>query len=487
MWPAAALPGISLKLPLRFEPVHARVGAAAPADPSASAVAPPATRVTSVVLRKILVMRRSVPGRTATGTLRRPRLLTRPDWSLTALLAAGGTVGVACAGGSGDYQSPALLPITDNAAPATNALADGRFHDFLALHPYMGSFSLFLRAPLVAAGRAGGLSDLAIYRLGSAACLLGVAVLALWIAQLMAARGQPIFRRLLVVALLVVNPMTIDAIWLGHPEEPLAAALCIAAALAVARRRLWIGGILLGLAIVTKQWAIVAVLPVALMAPRGRLRVALTAAAVAAAVTLPLAVGDPARLSTIATEASQTLRAPATSPWAPFARSHQATYYMGGDKFEVTTTYWLPTSVGRLPRPLIITSTALLALLFWRRRERGDEAVLGLLTLCFLLRGVLDPISPGYYYAPFLMALTAWEGLRARRVPVLSLGCAAALWLLFETSRNVEALARQRPLVTALYVSWAVAATWLIARRAYRRALSGNVTQQLADGAGGVV
>src|SRR5947209_18330812 len=199
MWPAAALPGISLKLPLRFEPVHARVGAAAPADPSASAVAPAptrVTRVTRVVLRRILVMRRSVPGRTATGTLRRPRFLTRPDWSLTALLAAGGTVGVACAGGSGDYQSLALLPITDNAAPATNALADGRVHDFLALHPYLGSFSLFLRAPLVAAGRAGGLSDLAIYRLGSAVCLLGVALLALSLAQLMAARGQPIFRRL---------------------------------------------------------------------------------------------------------------------------------------------------------------------------------------------------------------------------------------------------------------------------------------------------
>src|SRR5947209_11010467 len=368
-------------------------------------------------------MRRRVPGRTPSGTVGahvRTRLSTSRQWLLTALLAAGGTVGVACAGGSGDYQSLALLPITDNAAPGTNALADGRFHDFLALHPYMGSLSLFLRAPLVAAGRAGGLSDLAIYRLGSAVCLLGVALLALWIAQLMASRGQPLTRRLLVIALLVVNPMTIDAIWLGHPEEPLAAALCIAAALAVARRRLWIGGILLGLAIVTKQWAIVAVLPVALMAPRGRLRVALTAAAVATAVTLPLAVGDPARLSTIASEASQTLRAPATSPWAPFAKSHQATYYMGGNRFEITTTYWLPSSVGRLPRPLIITSTALLALLFWRRRERGDEAVLGLLTLCFLLRGVLDPISPGYYYAPFLLALTAWEGLRTRRVPAVS-------------------------------------------------------------------
>ena len=309
----------------------------------------------------------------------------------------------------------------------------------------------------------------------------------------MASRGQPLFKRLLVVALLVVNPMTIDAVWLGHPEEPLAAALCIAAALAVAHRRLWLGGILLGLAIVTKQWAIVAVLPVALMAPAGRLRVkiALVAAAVAAAITLPLAVGDPARLSTIASEASQTLRAPATSPWAPFAQSHQATYYMGGDRFEVTTTYWLPTSVGRLPRPLIIVSTALLALLFWRRRERTDEAVLGLLTLCFLLRGVLDPISPGYYYAPFLMALTTWEGLRTRRVPVLSIGCGAALWLLFETSRNVEALARERPLVTALYVSWALAATWAVARRAYGRglppALSGNVAQQLADSGGGAL
>src|SRR5437660_9357152 len=105
MWPNEPLKGISLKLPLRFEPVQAGVGEAAPADPSASAVAAPPTRVMSVVLRKILVMRRSVSGKSGTGTLRRPGFLTRPDWSLTALLAAGGTVGVACAGGSGDYQN----------------------------------------------------------------------------------------------------------------------------------------------------------------------------------------------------------------------------------------------------------------------------------------------------------------------------------------------------------------------------------------------
>jgi Glycosyltransferase family 87 len=394
---------------------------------------------------------------------------------------------VASAGGPGDYRSPALLPITDNAAPATNALAAGHLHDFLAFHPYMGSFSLFVRAPVVAAAHAGGLTDLATYRLGSAVCLLGVALLALWIAQLMASRGHSLARRLLVVALLVVNPMTIDAIWLGHPEEPLAAALCVAAALAVAGRRFWIGGMLLGLAIATKQWAIVAVLPVALMAPAGRLRVAVTAGAVATALALPLAAGDPGRLSTIANEASQTLRAPATSPWAPFATAHRAAYYLGGNVFKVTTTYWLPDSVGRLPRPLIIVTTAFLAVLFWRRRQRSGEPVLGLLALCFLLRAVLDPISPGYYYAPFLIALTAWEGLDTRRVPALGVSCAGTLWLLFETSHDVEALTHERPLVTALYVVWALAATSVIARRVYERRppLPRNVAEQLADGTGG--
>ncbi|MFL5819309.1 MAG: glycosyltransferase 87 family protein [Solirubrobacteraceae bacterium] len=387
---------------------------------------------------------------------------------LTALVAAVASVTVALATNqSGDYQNAVGFAVTDNPAPATNALADGRLHDFFALHPYMGSFSLLLRAPFVTAARWLGADDLTVYRLGSVVCVVALALLAMWVARLMARRGQPLIVRLAVVVVLVLNPLTLNAIWLGHPEEPLAAALCLGAALAARDRRIWAAGILLGLALATKQWAIVAVLPVLLAAPERRWRLGVTAAVVAASLALPLAFADPERFITIAREASQTLRSPATSLWAPLAASRREVSFEGG-LVSIITTYSLPPSLGWLPRPLIVLTTAVLAFVYRRRRGGDADGVVGLLALCFLVRGMLDPISPAYYYVPFLTALAAWEGLRRRGLPLLTLLCAGALWFLFDVARADNFLSRERIVVIALYLLWALPVTAVIAGRVYR-------------------
>jgi len=387
---------------------------------------------------------------------------------LTALVAAGASLTVALATDqSGDYQSAVGFAVSDNPAPATNALADGRLHDFFALHPYMGSFSLLLRAPFVTAARWLGADDLTVYRVGSVVCLVSLVLLAMWVARLMARRGQPLLVRLVVVVVLVLNPLSLNAIWLGHPEEPLAAALCIGAALAARDRRVSAAGVLLGLALASKQWAIVAVLPVVLAAPERRWRLAVVAIAVAGAMTVPLAVADTGRFMTIAQEASQTLRSPATSLWAPLAASREEVAF-GAGIVSIVTTYSLPPSLAFLPRPLIVVTTAVLALVYRRRPSADTEGVLGLLALCFLVRGMLDPISPAYYYVPFLMALAAWEGLRRRGLPLLTLSSAGALWFLFYVARGDNLLSRERVLVTVLYLLWALPVTAVIARRVYR-------------------
>jgi glycosyl transferase family 87 len=387
---------------------------------------------------------------------------------LTALVAAASTLTVALATDqSGDYQSAIGFAVTDNPAPATNALADGRLHDFFALHPYMGSFSLLLRAPFVAASRWLGADDLTVYEVGSVVCLVALGLLAMWVARLMARRGQPLVIRLIVVAALILNPLSLNAIWLGHPEEPMAAAMCIGAALAARDRRLTAAGVMLGLALATKQWAIVAVLPVVLAAPQRRWRLAVLAGAVALAMALPLAVAEPGRFLTIAHEVSQTLRSPATSVWAPLAASRQEISFTSG-LVSIVTTYSLPPSLAFLPRPLIVVVAAALALLYRRRPGPDAEGVLGLLALCFLVRGMLDPISPAYYYVPFLMALATWEGLRRRGLPVLTLVSAGALWFLFYVARGEDFLSRERALVTVLYLLWALPVTAFIARRVYR-------------------
>lgn len=407
-------------------------------------------------------------------------------------LALAASVGLCLgSGGPGDYQRLVGGMVSDNAGPATNALAAGRLHDFLALHPYMGSFSLLLRAPFVAGAQALGADDLLLYRIGSIACLIGLAALGAWVAHSMAARGQPLVTRLAVVILMVINPLSWDAIRLGHPEELLAAGLCVAGVLAARDRRVVAAGICLGLALVTKQWAIVAIAPVLLAAPARRWGAGLSALVVAAALTLPLAIGDSHRFMAIAHEASQTLRAPPTSVWAPFAVTQQKVYYAGA--FFTTVTNWsIPPALGSLPRPLIVAATAGLALVYWRRRRddepsgrggaqeeggRGGAAgidvaegsdVLGLLALCLLVRGMLDPISPAYYYAPFVMALAVWEGLGRRGLPWLSIGSAATLGALFFGPPRLALLPDHRDLVTFLYLLWALPVTAFIAWRVYR-------------------
>ena len=77
------------------------------------------------------------------------------------------------------------------------------------------------------------------------------------------------------------EPRHLRALEYGHPEELLGGVLCVAAALAALGRRPVAAGLLLGLAVANKPWAVLAVVPVLLVLDRGHLR-ALAAAGAAA-------------------------------------------------------------------------------------------------------------------------------------------------------------------------------------------------------------
>ncbi len=101
---------------------------------------------------------------------------------------------------------------------------------------------------------------------------------------------------LLAVVLLALSPITYRALQLGHPEEPLGAALCVAAVLLACGGRHRTAGLTLGLAVATKQWALFAVLPVVLCVPRTRavlLRLLVPAGLVAIAAYVPMLLADP--------------------------------------------------------------------------------------------------------------------------------------------------------------------------------------------------
>ena len=75
-----------------------------------------------------------------------------------------------------DYPGPACKGC-DFAGPPINALASGHLTRFFETQPFMGPFTLLLRAPVVAVARLAGGGELSQYRLGALICLLLAAAL----------------------------------------------------------------------------------------------------------------------------------------------------------------------------------------------------------------------------------------------------------------------------------------------------------------------
>ncbi|MEA2298271.1 MAG: alpha,6-mannosyltransferase [Solirubrobacteraceae bacterium] len=333
------------------------------------------------------------------------------------------------------------------AAPAFAALTHGHLTRFLQLLPAYGG-SLELRAPFALLPGLFGGGELAVYRLVAIPCLLAGAVLGVWLVARMRTAGHSRLSRAVALGLCVANPITIRTLEIGHPEELLGAVLCVAAVLlAAGRRPLW-AGLLLGLAIANKQWALLAVGPVLLAFPptlprpaaavartagdRPRLAAMVVAATVAAVFFLPIlgvhaGAQSPARLAVTQT--------------GVLFHPEQVFWFAGQTGHVVRTEFGVllpgyrtpPAWLGGLAHPLIVALALPLGLLAWRRRrpDRHLEDALLLLALLFLLRCALDPWDNVYYPFPFLIALLAWEALTRRRPPVLALAASGAAWGMF--------------------------------------------------------
>src|SRR5690242_9132063 len=172
-------------------------------------------------------------------------------------------------GSSGDYPF--------DAGPAIRALLDGHVGSALAAQPVMGSLSVIVRVPFAALASLTGGGELAAYRLGCIPCLATLGLAGLELARAMDRRGAKPGACAAAAAICVVNPLTWEALRLGHPEELMAAAFVVVAALWAAEGRSIAAAVALGLALATKQWAAIAVLPVLAVAPVHRLRIGVIA------------------------------------------------------------------------------------------------------------------------------------------------------------------------------------------------------------------
>jgi hypothetical protein len=302
----------------------------------------------------------------------------------------------------------------------------------------------------VAVARSLGAGELSEYRVGSLICLLAAAGLAWVLVACMGPRGKQWLLVALLLALVLAGPLTPKALSWGHPEELLGALLCAVALVLARRGQILLAGVSLGLAIATKQWALLAALPVVIVCPGQRRRFLTVTAGVAALFILPMLIGDPNRFLAQNLQIGlgvNNVNVSGLTPvniWFAYGRAGGVVLGPGGG-----ANYNIPGTLAAVTHPLIFAVGFGLPLLYWWRTEqRSSDDVLLLLALVFLLRNVLDPVTYSYHHLPFLVAIVSYETLRRRGVPIISIYCTAAFWVL-GTVHDAATLNK-------LYLAWAL-------------------------------
>lgn len=336
------------------------------------------------------------------------------------------------------------------AQPAFDALRHGHVGAFLDLSPsYAGS--LVLRAPLALMPGLWDGGSLAVFRAVSAPAVLALALLALFLWD-RATRNATRRAGWIALLLVVSNPLAYMALRTGHAEEILVAAACVAAALAAARARPALAGVLLGAGIAAKPWAVVAIAPLLMVLQTGRLRFLAAAGGAAAAVFAPILLhgGGGARATAAVARSTGTT----ANPW-------QIWWFLGAHAGPVQRTFGRvfddyrtePSWVAQLSHLLVVGVTAAICAARHRAlRGRPREDVLLLLAAVFFMRCLLDTWNHHYYALPAALALGTWEVLSLRRAPF-------AAWTLtlltFVTVVLLPGLARADT-QAAIYLAWAL-------------------------------
>jgi Glycosyltransferase family 87 len=368
---------------------------------------------------------------------------------------------------AGDYGSG----IADDPGPTIAALVHGHLAAAAHDQPFMGLTSIVLRLPFAAIATALGGGRMLTYRFGVFACALVLTVVVLMAVR--RAHVRPAVG-LLIAVVAVLNPITVE--WLnGHPEELLGGALCVAAVLAAIDDRPVLAGVLLGLAIGTKEWALLAALPTTVACSRGRLRMLLIAAVAAAPLVLALPAMDPTAFARVS-------RGLGHLTWPSF----RSWWWMVSGYRHVKLAHGLSTSVHSLPLRLTRADISMLPLviavpLVWlhvRGQHRPQDAM-RLLALLLLFRCALDPECGPYYTVPAIVALLAWEGLDGK----ISLAAliAVAFFSLGEHEATVAATLRT---AEVCWLAGTVGLTAYLLRREFRTSTAPGHHRQAAMAAG---
>jgi hypothetical protein len=349
---------------------------------------------------------------------------------------------------------------------------DGFFHN----QPLMGPLSLVLRAPFVAL--VFDASEPTVYWIGTLPCLAALGALAVWLHR--QTRDRSDAERLIVLAAVVINPITIKALHWGHPEEILGTALAVAAVLAAGRDRAVLAGLLLGLAIATKQWGVIAGVPTLIALRSGHVRMVLVAGAVTVLCIGPLVLGDPDRFWKVTQAAASTEPVQKLNgSELPGGRTHVTpnnVYWPFSSHVEERSgpTAYAGEFVARVSHPLIVLLGPVLGLILWRRRGVGrPQDALALMALLFLARGALDPMSLDYYHLPALTALGALAAVGGHAERGLALWATAGLAVVFaEPALSLYEVSEHAWPKSLAYLAVCLALMTVLGRRLFGKDLS---------------
>ncbi len=356
---------------------------------------------------------------------------------------------------AGDYYA--------DAAPAVRALLHGEVSAYLSARPIMGPFATLVQVPFAAIGG----SHLSEYQWATFPCLLAAGALGLYLAALARRRGAGTATQVLLPLLCLVNPLTVEAIRLGHPEEILTAALAVGAVAVASQGHGVRAALLLGLAIASKQWAVIAIFPTLMALPSRQLRTAIIAAAVVAVMMLPGLIAAPDSFFGVQGNAASGGRiATIWSGW--YAATPEVALHLdaGGLTAHV---HRLPAWVAPLTHPLIVLLVLAVPLALWLRRGRFRLAApeaMALLALLALLRCVLDPLNNFYYHEPLLLALLGWDAFASERLPLRGLLATAVALFLWRWSEHLGDLQAFNAVYLVILIAAAIA---IAARLPWRR------------------
>jgi hypothetical protein len=320
--------------------------------------------------------------------------------------------------GSGDYQ-PGGPVGGDNAAPAIGALIHGHLTALAQQQPFMGLVSLVWRAPFTGGAVWLGGSPHLAYQLGTLACLLPILGAALWLAGRARSPAQCVAAAA-AVALIAGGPTTVAAATLGHPEEVLAAALAAGAVIVAGWNRPMSAAVLLGLAVGTKPWALIAVPCVLLTLSTRRTASAALSAAVAMPALALLPLLNRAAFGRVSRQVDGPHLINPLSVWWPTGAQH-----LGAAGVR---THVLPLALTRSTAAAIVLALACAGIWAYARRAHGSTRDgrpaqidgLALLAVLGLVRCLADPLPDTYYLVALVIPLALWEAGTLRRLPLLA-------------------------------------------------------------------